>query len=96
MSSPITKATIAHLANLTRLQLTPAEEERLLHDLQKILKHFEELSALDTTSVPPMTGGTVARNVFRDDAGGESTNRGAGKEGFPATKDGYLKIPGVF
>ncbi|MEK7174098.1 MAG: Asp-tRNA(Asn)/Glu-tRNA(Gln) amidotransferase subunit GatC [Patescibacteria group bacterium] len=96
MPSPITKATIAHLANLTRLRLTPAEEERLLHDLQKILEHFEELSAVETTGVPPMTGGTAERNVFRDDAERENTNRGAGKESFPETEDGYLKIPGVF
>ena len=96
MPSPITKATIAHLANLTRLRLAPAEEERLLHDLQKILEHFEELSAVETTGVPPMTGGTAERNVFRDDAERENTNRGAGKESFPETEDGYLKIPGVF
>jgi aspartyl-tRNA(Asn)/glutamyl-tRNA(Gln) amidotransferase subunit C len=100
MSSTIGKRELEHLAKLARIELDPKEEEKLIRDLGAILKHFEELQTLDTSTVPPMTGGTDLRNVFREDGeengGGENTNRGAGVEAFPESKDGFLKIPPVF
>jgi aspartyl-tRNA(Asn)/glutamyl-tRNA(Gln) amidotransferase subunit C len=106
MSSTIGKRELEHLAKLSRIELDPAEEEKLLKDLGAILEHFNELKALNTAAVPPMTGGTDLRNVFREDGAGtdgraensgrENTNRGAGVEAFPESKDGYLKIPPVF
>lgn len=96
MASPITKKELEHLAKLARIELDPKEEEKLLKDLGNILDYFKELQELDTTNVPPMTGGTSLRNIFREDDAHESTNRGAGTEAFPETQDGFLKIPPVF
>lgn len=98
--STIGKKELEHLAKLARIELDPAEEERLAKDLGAILGHFEELQALDTANVPPMTGGTDLMNVLREDdaerGGRENTNRGAGVDAFPASKDGYNKVPPVF
>lgn len=94
MSSPINRETIKHLAKLARLELTNDEEESLLKDLSNILAHFEELKNLDTSKVEPLMG-THLKNVFREDAANE-TNRGAGVDAFPESKDGFLKIPPVF
>lgn len=104
MSSAITKHELEHLAKLARIELDPGEEEKLIKDLGNILDHFKELQALDTSAVVPMTGGTDMRNAFREDgmadgeenSGPENTNRGAGVEAFPESKDGFLKIPPVF
>jgi len=101
MSSVITKQELEHLAKLARIELDPKEEEKLLKDLGNILDHFKELQALDTSAVAPMMGGTDLRNIFREDGGDEkggreNTNRGAGVDAFPETKDGFLKIPPVF
>ena len=96
MASAITKRELEHLAKLARIELNPKEQEKLLKDLGSILDYFKELQELDTSNVPPMTGGTDLRNVFRDDALCENTNRGAGTEAFPEKKDGYLKVPPVF
>ncbi|HUC02112.1 MAG TPA: Asp-tRNA(Asn)/Glu-tRNA(Gln) amidotransferase subunit GatC [Candidatus Paceibacterota bacterium] len=100
MSSSINKKELERLAKLARIELDPAEEEKLLKDLGNILDHFKELQALDTANVPPMAGGTDLTNVFREDGedhgGPESTNRGAGVDAFPESKDGYLKVPPVF
>jgi aspartyl-tRNA(Asn)/glutamyl-tRNA(Gln) amidotransferase subunit C len=96
MSSSINKEELEHLAKLARLELEPDEEEKLLADLGNILDHFKELQELDTANVSPMTGGTDLKNVFRDDTERESTNRGAGSDAFPESKDGYLKVPPVF
>jgi aspartyl-tRNA(Asn)/glutamyl-tRNA(Gln) amidotransferase subunit C len=96
MPSPITKHELEHLAKLARIELDPNEEEKLLKDLGNILDHFTELQKLDTTNVAPMTGGTDLRNIFREDGERENTNRAAGVEAFPESRDGYLKIPPVF
>lgn len=96
MASVITKRELERLATLARIELDPKEEEKLLKDLGAILDHFKELQELDTTNVKPMTGGTDLVSVLREDDERENTNRGAGVEAFPETKNGYLKIPPVF
>jgi aspartyl-tRNA(Asn)/glutamyl-tRNA(Gln) amidotransferase subunit C len=96
MASPINKIALEHLAKLARIELDPKEEEKLLVDLTEILDYFKELEALDTTNVIPMTGGTNLKNIFREDNERENTDRGAGAESFPETKNGFLKVPSVF
>lgn len=96
MASPINKTSLAHLAKLARIELDPKEEKKLLADLTEILDHFKELEALDTSNIRPMTGGTDLKNIFREDAERENTDRGQGVELFPEVKNGFLKVPSVF
>lgn len=100
MSSSINKKELEHLAELSRVELDPKEEEKLLADLGAILDHFKELQELPTDTIAPMAGGSDLMNVFREDGeengGPENTDRGAGTEAFPESKDGFLKIPPVF
>ena len=90
------KKTLEHLAKLARIELDPKEEEKLLKDLGNILDYFKELQELDTANVPPMTGGTDLKNIFREDGERENTNRRAGVDAFPEKENGFLKIPPVF
>ena len=96
MSSFIDKDSLAHLAKLSRIEYDPGEEQKLLTDLGAILGHFNELKALDTSDVPPMTGGTDLRNVLREDDERENTDRGAGTGSFPKSKGGFNEVPAVF
>lgn len=96
MASSLNKHDLEHLAELARIELDPGEEENLLRDLLKMLNHFKELQELDTTNVPPMTGGTERFDVFRNDDERSNTNQGSGVESFPEKKDAYLKVPPVF
>ena len=96
MSSSIDKDALVHLAKLSRIEYDPGEEQKLLTDLGAILDHFKELQALDTSDVPPMTGGTDLRNALRADDARESTDRGAGTGSFPKSKDGFNDVPAVF
>jgi aspartyl-tRNA(Asn)/glutamyl-tRNA(Gln) amidotransferase subunit C len=91
----ISKKELENLAGLARIELKKEEEEKLLKDLEEILKYFEELKEIDTTGVSPMAGGTFTENVFRED---EKKNLGSKNitDSFPETKDGFLKIPPVF
>ncbi len=96
MASPIDKKTLDHLAELARIKLDGRSEEKLLHDLGKILGHFEELNEVDTKNVAPLAGGTMFTNAFREDGERTDTLKGKGKENFPEKADAYLKIPPVF
>ncbi len=91
----LTKKDLEHLASLARIELKAGEEEKLQKDLGSILDHFQELQALDTSAVVPMTGGTVLKNAFREDVLNEEM-MGKGPDAFPDKKDGYLKVPPVF
>lgn len=90
------KKNLQKLAELSRMDIKPAEEEKLLKDLDNILGHFEELKTVSTEGVPPMTGGTEMRNVYREDEGGNGLSGEEAKKEFPEGEKGYLKVPPVF
>mgnify|MGYP001587354871 CR=1 FL=1 len=93
----INKKSLAHLADLARLELSENESEKFQKDLGNILNYFEELNALDTSKVFPMTGGTNLKNMFRED-GDIAPFNSQDKliEAFPEKEHGQLKIPPVF
>jgi aspartyl-tRNA(Asn)/glutamyl-tRNA(Gln) amidotransferase subunit C len=104
----IDKQTLEHLAELARIEINKEMrdekgemregETKLLNDLQKILGHFEELKEVDTENMEPMAGGTVEKNVFREDKESSKFKVQSLKliEQFPEKEDGFLKIPPVF
>lgn len=105
MAVLINKKTLEYLAELSRIELNDREEERILKDLQKILDYFEELKEINTENtclpagrVEPPAGGTIKKNVFRED---ETSGKGQGTsdrliEQFPEKQNGFLKVPPVF
>jgi aspartyl-tRNA(Asn)/glutamyl-tRNA(Gln) amidotransferase subunit C len=92
----LTKKDLEKLAELSRLEIKPAEEEKLLKDLGTVLDYFEELKSIPTDGVLPMTGGTEFKNVFRKDEEGNGLSGEAAKKEFPESERGYLKVPPVF
>ena len=50
----VTEKDVAYVADLANLELTQAERERMVRDLNSILEHIDSLNELDTTNVPPM------------------------------------------
>jgi len=94
----INKKTLEYLAELGRIDLDERSEDKLLRDLQSILEYFDELKEVDTENIEPMAGGTIGKNVFRDDENGENgkTKNENLVEQFPDEQNGYLKVPPVF
>ena len=93
----ITKKELEHLAELARLEIPEKDREKLVHDLQKILNHFEELKLLNTDAAEPMSGGHFLKNAWREDEIREGRlNQHPSDEMFPEANDKYLKIPPVF
>lgn len=92
----IDKKTIEHLAELARIKVRPEEEQRLLKDLENILKHFEELRELDIKNTGSVVNTTLAKNVFRDDGSYQNLDCVSTVQAFPDDENGFLKVPPVF
>ena len=63
----VSNETIERAASLARLELTPAERDRLTRDLQAILSYVEQLTTLDTTGIPPTAHAAALSTPLRDD-----------------------------
>ena len=50
----VTEKDVAYVADLANLDLTQAERDRMVRDLNSILEYIGSLNELDTTNVPPM------------------------------------------
>ncbi len=50
----VTEKDVSYVAALGNLDLTDAERERMLRDLNSILEYIDRLNQLDTSRVPPM------------------------------------------
>jgi aspartyl-tRNA(Asn)/glutamyl-tRNA(Gln) amidotransferase subunit C len=69
MPTNLTRAEVARIAALARLELTPEETALFAEQLGAILSYFEELRRADTTDVPPTAQvGVLATARLREDA----------------------------
>ena len=50
----VTEKDVLYVADLANLELTAAERERMVRDLNSILDYIDRLNQLDTANVPPM------------------------------------------
>jgi len=91
----IDRATVEHVAKLSRLALTEDELALFETQLSNILDYFDKLKALDTTDVPPLSHPLGLRNVFREDAVKPSASREEALSNAPARTDEAYKVPVV-
>lgn len=63
----ISKETVTHVADLSRLEFSEAETERLAMEMGDVLVYMETLNKLDTTGVKPTEHILPVQNVFRAD-----------------------------
>jgi len=71
MGFDIDKETIERVAKISRLRLTPEEEERLLSDFKEILSAFSMLDEAEADCDPAFHAIDI-RNYLRDDEPGMS------------------------
>jgi aspartyl-tRNA(Asn)/glutamyl-tRNA(Gln) amidotransferase subunit C len=63
----ITLAEVEQVARLARLELSPAEKERMRRELDGILSYIDKLRRVDTEGVEPTSHAIPMVNVMRDD-----------------------------
>ncbi len=91
----ITREDVQRVATLARLDLDPAETERLTVELGHILDAFARLSTLDTTGVEPTAHVEDLELVLRDD---EVTNPPADEAllaNAPARDGRWFRVPKI-
>jgi aspartyl-tRNA(Asn)/glutamyl-tRNA(Gln) amidotransferase subunit C len=95
----LTSADIARIANLARLELQPAESERMLTQINGFFDIVEKMRAVDTTGVEPLahpvaTIQTIALRL-REDRVSEPNQREANQRNAPAVEHGLFLVPKV-
>src|SRR3954469_21533038 len=75
MAEPISRADVAHVAKLARLDVTDEELERVTEQLGAVPEHAADVAALNTEGVPPTAHPRPLVNVLRDDEPVPSVDR---------------------
>ena len=95
MPDRITRADVAHVAHLARLELSEDELDRFTGQLAAVLDHFRDVEALDTEGVPPTSHPLPLRNVLRDDTPRPGLTRDDALAAAPAVEEGRFRVPPV-
>ncbi len=95
----LTSADIARIANLARLELQPAESERMLTQINGFFEIVEKMRAVDTTGIAPLAHPVAAIQDIalrlRDDRASEPDQREANQRNAPAVEHGLFLVPKV-
>ena len=91
----ITQEDVEHVAELARLELTSAEKEQFIAQLNGILTYIEKLNELDTVDVEPTAHVIPISNVWRDDAVRPSLDRTKVLHNAPEESHFFFKVPRI-
>ena len=86
---------ITRIADLARLELSPAESAALQQQLNGILAMVDAMSAVDTEGVEPMSHPQEAMQRLREDAVSEADRRDQFQSVAPKVEDGLYLVPRV-
>lgn len=97
----LNSADISRIANLARLELHPAESERMLARINGFFDIVERMRAVDTTGIEPLAHPTMAAVSgaaalrLREDTASEPDQREANQQSAPAVERGLFLVPKV-
>jgi aspartyl-tRNA(Asn)/glutamyl-tRNA(Gln) amidotransferase subunit C len=95
----LTSQDIARIANLARLELSPAESERMLTQINGFFDVVEKMRAVDTAGVEPLSHpvATVQDIALRlrEDIASEPNDREANQQSAPSVERGLFLVPKV-
>ncbi len=89
------KATVARIATLARIRVAEDELEPLAAELSGILAWVEQLMAVDTDGVAPMTSVAAMTLPMRNDLVTDGGDRDAVLGTAPRTDKGFFAVPKV-
>lgn len=95
----LTPQDIGRIANLARLELSPAESERMHVQLNGFFDIVEKMRAVDTQGVEPLSHPVAAIQEIalrlREDRVSEPNQREANQKSAPAVERGLFLVPKV-
>jgi len=86
---------VKYVAHLARIQLTPAEEQKLGAQLHNILGYIEKLKQLDISTVDPTAHAVPMVNVTRPDETQPSLSNEDVLRNAPARAGGLFIVPKI-
>jgi aspartyl-tRNA(Asn)/glutamyl-tRNA(Gln) amidotransferase subunit C len=90
---------IDRIANLARLELQPAESQRMLGQINGFFDIVEQMRAVDTTGIEPLAHPVAAIQEItlrlREDVVSEPNQREANQRSAPAVERGLFLVPKV-
>lgn len=93
--SDITRAEVAHLADLARIDLSEAEIDKLAPQLAVILEAIESIADVATDDIAPTSHAVPLTNVFREDVVRPGLTAAEALAGAPATEDQRFAVPRI-
>jgi len=84
-----------YIAHLSRLELTPEEENKFSSQLRDILNYVDKLKEVDTKNVPPTSHVLPINNVFREDERGFSLSSREALSNAPKQKNNQFQVPKI-
>jgi aspartyl-tRNA(Asn)/glutamyl-tRNA(Gln) amidotransferase subunit C len=95
----LTPDDIRRLQHLARLELQPAESDRMLAQINEFFSIVEAMRAVDTSGIEPLAHPVAAiQDVqlrLRDDVVSEPDQRAANQRSAPAVERGLFLVPKV-
>jgi aspartyl-tRNA(Asn)/glutamyl-tRNA(Gln) amidotransferase subunit C len=91
----IDKKTLHKIAHLSRLEIKPEDEEKMLKEMSAMVSFVEKLNEVDTTGVEPLTTMSHEINSMRGDGVNEHLDRASALKLAPSKDDQYFKVPKV-
>ena len=91
----ITLKDAEHVARLSRLELTAAEQEEYAETLNSILEYIEVLNKVDTSDVEPTAHVLPLKNVLREDNLHDPLPKELVLVNAPVKEDGCFKVPRI-
>ena len=90
---------VQRIAHLSSLELSQAEAEALLPQLQAVISLVEEMQAVDTSGLEPLAHPILflreLAQPLRADQVTESDHRSENMQSAPAQQEGYFLVPRV-
>lgn len=91
----LSRTDVEKVSLLARLQLSPAELDRMTTQLGQIVGYVEQLSELDTKDVPPMAHALEMTNIFAPDEPHQSLDRASALANAPKHDAECFRVPAV-
>lgn len=86
---------IKRIAHLARIEISDAEADKTLTKLTGILTLIEQMQAVDTTGIKPMSHSQDVVQRLRDDVVTATNQREAFQANAPAVEGGLYLVPKV-
>ena len=93
--NPTSDLNINYVANLARLALTPAEQQKFAQQLGDILHYVDKLNQVDVAGVEPMAHASPVFNVWQADVARAGLPVEQALRNAPAQRDHLIVVPKV-